>query len=139
MCCLKRPFDDQTRPRIHLESEAVLALMSATGKLEFVRGTALDLENELNPLPGRAARVRAWLETLPLAQLSDAKVEQRTAELIGLGLRSFDAFHVASAELGSAAVFCTCDDRLLATLNRNSFRIAVRAANPVDLAREVLQ
>lgn len=27
ICCLKRPFDDQSQPRIHLEAEAVLALL----------------------------------------------------------------------------------------------------------------
>jgi hypothetical protein len=45
MCCLKRPFDDQSQPRIHLESEAVLALLgAATEKVEFLRAPALDLE-----------------------------------------------------------------------------------------------
>jgi hypothetical protein len=29
MCCLKRPFDDQSQPRIRLETEAVLALLAA--------------------------------------------------------------------------------------------------------------
>lgn len=28
-CCYNRPFDDQTQDRIHLESEAVLALLRA--------------------------------------------------------------------------------------------------------------
>jgi len=47
MCCLKQPFDDQPQPRIHLESEAVLALLSAAGeKVEFLLGAALDLEND---------------------------------------------------------------------------------------------
>ena len=59
MCCLKRPFDDQSQPRIHLESEAVLAILSAHAELvEFVHSSALDLENNQNPLPTRADRVR---------------------------------------------------------------------------------
>lgn len=28
-CCYNRPFDDQTQDRIHLESEAVLAILKA--------------------------------------------------------------------------------------------------------------
>jgi len=28
VCCLNRPFDDQTQERIHLESEAVLIILS---------------------------------------------------------------------------------------------------------------
>jgi len=27
VCCLNRPFDDQTQDRIHLESEAVLLIL----------------------------------------------------------------------------------------------------------------
>lgn len=47
ICCLKRPFDDQSQPRIHLEAEAVLALLDASGKqIEFLHAAAHDLENE---------------------------------------------------------------------------------------------
>ena len=28
-CCYNRPFDDQTQDRIHIESEAVLAILKA--------------------------------------------------------------------------------------------------------------
>lgn len=69
MCCIKRPFDDQSQPRIRLESEAVVTMLAAeSAALRFVRSAALFLENEQNPLPFRAARVRRWLgaaEVLP--------------------------------------------------------------------------
>lgn len=32
VCCLNRPFDDQTQNRIHLESEAVLTILSICEK-----------------------------------------------------------------------------------------------------------
>ena len=28
VCCLNRPFDDQSQPRIHLESEAILTILA---------------------------------------------------------------------------------------------------------------
>jgi PIN domain len=116
MCCLKRPFDDQAQPRIRLESEAVLALLSApAAKIEFLRGAALDLENDQNPLAQRAAKVACWLHDLPLIDLPDASLQPRTADLMRLGFKNFDAFHVACAEHGGAEVFCSCDDRLLAS------------------------
>ena len=87
MCCLKRPFDDQSQPRIHLESEAVLALLSAgSAKAEFVRGAALDLENDQNPLAQRAAKVRLWLEAVPAVQPPVEPLDKRTKELMALGL-----------------------------------------------------
>src|SRR5438067_844857 len=97
ICCLKRPFDDQTQARVHLETEAVLALLDASGtQLEFLHAAAQDLENELNPLPSRAARVRQWLEAIPLADLADDVLQGRITELLNYGFKSFDAFHLAS-------------------------------------------
>jgi len=139
MCCLKRPFDDQGQPRIHLESEAVLSLLSAPAeRVEFLRGAALDLENEHNPLAHRAAKVATWLEALPLLEIPDASLQARTGELIAVGFKGFDAFHVACAELGGAEIFCTCDDRLLTAALRHASILKVRVVNPIELAREIL-
>jgi predicted nucleic acid-binding protein len=139
MCCLKRPFDDQSQPRIHLESEAVLALLGAGAeKVEFLRGTALDLENDQNPLVQRAAKVRLWLEALPPLEAPDSTLGERTKELIALGFKSFDALHTASAEVFGAEALCTCDDRFLAAARRHATILKVRVVNPIDLAREIL-
>jgi hypothetical protein len=65
MCCLKRPFDEQVQPRIRLESEATLALLSVeSDAIQFVRSAALLLENSLNPLKGRALKVEYWLNSV---------------------------------------------------------------------------
>ena len=56
MCCLKRPFDDQSQPRIRLETEAVLSLLAAeSATVDFIRSAALRLENRQNPIILRAA------------------------------------------------------------------------------------
>jgi hypothetical protein len=139
MCCLKRPFDDQSQPRIRLETEAVLSLLEApTGDIEFLHTAAQDLENDQNPLPSRAAKVREWLRTIQVSDLVDDVLKARIVELMGLGLKNFDAFHLASAEQASAETFVTCDDRLLTAANRHAASLKVRVVNPVDLAREVL-
>jgi hypothetical protein len=139
VCCLKRPFDDLSQPRIRLESEAVLALLAAPeALLEFVHGPAHDLENDQNPLHWRAARVRSWLESRPLVLVPDAALEARTTELMSFGVKNFDAFHLATAELSRSDAFCTTDDKLLAAGRRQASPIGVRVMNPVDLAREVL-
>jgi hypothetical protein len=116
----------------------VLALLAAPDAVaEFVRGPAHDLENEQNPLPSRAARVRLWLEGRAAVELLDSAAE-RTGELMALGMKNFDAFHVASAELAGCGAFCTTDDRLLAVARRHPAVLRVRVLNPVDLARELL-
>lgn len=139
LCCLKRPFDDQSRPRIHLESEAVLALLGAAAqKVEFVRAAALDLENDQNPVVQRAGKVRLWLEALPSLEAPQTFLANRTKELIALGFRGFDALHVASAEAVGAEALATCDDRFQAAGKRHASTLKVRVVNPIDLAREIL-
>jgi hypothetical protein len=139
LCCLKRPFDDQSQVRVHLESEAILALLSAAGsRLELVHTRAHDLENEQNKVPTRAARVREWLSATALTDLADGPTTTRTAELVALGFKSFDAFHLASAEGARSDAFATCDDRLLAAAHRHAAVLRIRVVKPVDLATEVL-
>ena len=138
LCCLKRPFDDQSQPRIHLESEAVQALLGAPpDQVEFLHAPAHDLENDQNPLPVRAQRVRQWLEAMHPAEPPDEALVRRTAELLALGFKNFDAFHLASAEGAGADVFVTWDDRLLAAARRQVASLRVRVASPLELATEI--
>ena len=138
MCCLKRPFDDQSQPRIRLESEAVLALLGAQAdRVEFLHAPAHDLENEQNPLLVRAERVRQWLTAIRLVEPPDEALAARTAELLALGFKNFDAFHLSSAEGAAADVFVTCDDRLLAGARRSAASLRVRVASPLELAAEI--
>ena len=72
MCCLKRPFDDQSQVRIHLESEAVLGLLAIeSDQVQFVRSSALIIENSLNPIRERASRVDRWLRAAPKRYLNE--------------------------------------------------------------------
>jgi len=140
MCCLKRPFDDQSQPRIRLESEAVLGLLAVEcDKLRFVRSQALMLENLQNPVRERALRVDQWLLAEPFRRIDADALVSRTAELIKLGFKNFDALHLAVAEQAGADVFACCDDRLLGVAGRNSGAIRVRAVEILELAKELLK
>ncbi len=138
VCCLNRPFDDQRHARVRLESEAVLSILSAKEKFEFVHSAAHDLENTRNPHSYRASRIRAWLDELPLIQVPEEKLLQRINELMKLGFKNFDAFHLAASELAMADVFLTCDDRLLSRARKNETGIQVRVLGPIEFAAEVL-
>lgn len=139
-CALKRPFDDQTQTRIRLEADAVLELLAAPSeRLTFVHAAAQDLENAQNPLQWRAARVGDWLASLPRADIKAGDLERRTQELMALGFRNFDAFHLASAELANADVFATTDDRIVALGRRHTRLLGVRVVDVVSLALEVFR
>lgn len=140
MCCLKRPFDDQSQPRIRLESEAVLSLLAAESDgVRFVRSMALVLENSRNPVFWRAARVARWLSGGDLAEAPEAGLEQRAEQLMALGCRNFDSLHLASAEAAGAQALATCDDQFLATAARHQGKIRTRVVGVIELAQEVLR
>jgi len=139
MCCLKRPFDDQSQPRIRLESEAVLGLVAVeSANCRFVRSPALLLENSHNPVKERAARVNEWLTAGPALMPDLNLLQTRTADLIRLGFKNFDALHAASAEQARADVLVSCDDRFLSAGVRHARILKVRFVGILDLAKELL-
>jgi hypothetical protein len=139
MCCLKRPFDDQSQPRIRLESEAVLTILAREpDSVQFVRSTALVLENNLNPIRERALKVGHWLTGAPLWQPKNLQeLQRRVSEFVGLGLKSFDALHLASAEEASAELFVSTDDRLLTIAKRNQGKLRTKPCALLECVREI--
>jgi len=55
-CCFNRPFDDQSRLRIRLESEAKMAIQESIqlGIYALVWSYVMDYENHKNPFPERS-------------------------------------------------------------------------------------
>ncbi|MFZ3115003.1 MAG: hypothetical protein WA133_13160 [Syntrophales bacterium] len=51
LCCFSRPFDDQSQPRIYLETEAKLFIQRKIkdGEIELAWSYMLDYENSANP------------------------------------------------------------------------------------------
>lgn len=139
MCAVKRPFDDQSQPRVALETTAVLALVAAVhaGHHTALRSTTLDAENENNPHAKRRSSVQAWLNSLPLIRTPISIIESRASELIRLGAKPQDAMHLSWSENAGADVFVTTDDGLLALSKRPECKIRVRVIDPITLVREL--
>ncbi|MDM8552266.1 type II toxin-antitoxin system VapC family toxin [Desulfobacterales bacterium HSG2] len=55
-----------------------------------------------------------------------------------LGIRAYDALHIACAEQGGADVFLSTDDRLVKAAKRNSEATNVRVENPLIWLQEVI-
>ncbi len=139
VCCLNRPFDDQTQDRIHLEAEAVVLILARfqAGEWEWVSSEAVDFEVEQIPDAARRANVQLLLgharRTVPVTQAETERMQQ----LVALGFRSMDALHIACAEAAAADVFLSTDDRLLRRAARGAAQLQVRAENPLTWLREV--
>ena len=137
VCCLNRPYDDQSQLRIRLESEAVVLILSAVEQRhhELITGEALDLENGNSPNDERRRRVRDTLRLAKHVVVVDAEAAARAMQLVSNGFGAYDALHIASAEAGGAAVLLTTDDGLIR--KARSYRgLRVRVCNPLEWIRE---
>ena len=138
-CSLHRLLDDKSQPRIALEAEAILAILSLceNEQLTLMSSDILTFEVERNPHPQRKAFVSEILvRTKQTIRLSEA-VEQRAKILEQGGLKALDALHLAAAEAEQVDYFCTCDDRFLKKARARP-DIGVRVVSPLELAQEVL-
>jgi hypothetical protein len=140
LCCLKRPFDLQEQPIVRLQTEAVLSILALPpGTVELVQSPALLLENSLNPNQARREAVALWLSAAVGITVDETDLSTRIDELLAKGFKSFDAFHLASAELSSAAVFLTVDLPLLRLASRVAGELRVPVTDPVHFIEEMSQ
>ena len=114
-CCLQRPLDDQTQPRIRVESEAVLALLNVVQSGGIVLLNSEALEYEMRRIPDKM-RCNEVIAVLALAEerleLTEATVAL-AASLEKKGIDPMDAVHLAFASVAKADYFTSCDDKLL--------------------------
>jgi hypothetical protein len=139
ICCIKRPWDDQTQPRVAAETVAVLSVMkaAAAGSHTCLRSPAHDFENSLNPDPRRAAAVAEWLAALPQPDPASEAVDSMFQIFRAAGVKQMDAYHLAWAMHGAADVLVTCDDRFLSQANRLVSSPPPRIMDPLAFVREI--
>ena len=96
-CCLQRPLDDQTQPRIKVETEAVLAILAfvQTGDLSLLNSEALEYEVSRIPDEVRRNEVMAVLALASERLEIHDEAEARAESLEIRGVRSMDAVHLA--------------------------------------------
>ncbi|KLU59283.1 hypothetical protein CEB3_c42690 [Peptococcaceae bacterium CEB3] len=137
VCCLNRPFDDQTQDKIRIESDAILAILAKciSGEWQLLSSEVLDIEIENTPDKWKKSKV---YELYKLAEekimLNDA-IAKRAAEIQMSGIKSFDSLHLASAEYSKADVFLTTDRNLVHIAGR--LKLNIITENPLNWFMEV--
>ena len=129
-----RPFDDQTQPKIHLETQAVIVILQMVENklIELVSSSVLEYENSRNPDKLSRAAMNRYLQMAKVKQLVDESIKQRGLQLERQGIKAVDALHVACAEALNSDYFLTCDKRLI---NRCT-SLTLKTLNPVDFILE---
>ena len=140
VCCLNRPQDDQTQPRVRIETEAVLAILDKIHANEWtgIRSHVHVLENTACPDQSKRDAVEQSLLLMQEQGDWSEEIVQRAEEIAASGIKTLDALHVASAEFSQADVMLTTDDRLLRAVQRNSRQVFIRVLNSAVWLPEVL-
>jgi predicted nucleic acid-binding protein len=131
-----RPFDDQTQPRIWLETLAfsIILQMVESETALLITSTVIDYETGRNP--HRLGRI--WVKKVMALsaehQLVDPSIKQRAIILEQSGLTPLDALHLACAETAGSDYFVTCDDRLINRYQRID-RQELVVCNPTEFIR----
>lgn len=130
-----RPFDDQTQPKIFLETQAVIIIlqMVEVKVVELISSSVLEYENSRNPYPIKQEAMNRYLQLAELRQEVNESIGKRAEELEKDGLKAIDALHVACAEAVNSDYFITCDKRLI---NRCS-KLTMKVMNPADFVLEM--
>jgi hypothetical protein len=138
LCCLNRPFDDQSQARIALESQAVVLILEKVDKGEHVlcNSAALVVEHSLSPRTQVRLEIEVLLERASVWIAHDKALDERAAELRKAGFKEFDPYHVAAAEAAGCDFSVTCDDKFLKASRRNADKMSVAVTDPIQLVSE---
>lgn len=137
MCVCNRSFDEQSQPRIVIETQifVVLLLMVSQDHLELINSFALAYENSRNPKVENGRKISDFLKYATEYVLFDEEIVNRALGYEKMGIDGMDALHVACAEKTKADFFVSCDDKLLKKLQRIR-DVGVACASLIDVASQ---
>ena len=131
-CCLNRPFDEQTDEKVILETEAILGIIDRCETDEdwsFFSSDVLDDEISRIVYPVKKQKVLAIYHSASThVDLNDTIIQQAKIHE-RLGLRPFDALHLACAEYAQADVLLTTDKKFI--LKTKQMKLITRVVNPL--------
>ena len=136
-CMFNRPFDDQSNIKIRLETEVKLKIQEniRLGIYELVCSYILDYKNEKNPFRERREQIGKWKKYAHTDMEAEDGIIHLANSLNQLGLKKFDALHIACAITAGADYFLATDKGIL---KKAGVIKAIQVKDPIDFIREVL-
>jgi predicted nucleic acid-binding protein len=133
---LNRIFDDQSQPRIYLESSSMLVVfvLIENQVVDIVSSDVLLFENLQNPHNERRTFVGLVLERAKSFHAINDKILKRAQEIEVCGIIGLDSLHLACAELLEADCFVTCDDKIL-----KKYRGNLDVKNPTEFVMDIIK
>lgn len=140
LCCFNRPFDDQTQEKIHLESEAVLIILSnSPQRWELVGSEVIDFEISKIPEEERRKKVQLLTRSIKEKQKLTEKLIQRAKSIEETGIKPIDSLHIASAEFLESDYMITTDSKIIKKYQQHrEFFEKIKIYNPISFLTEEL-
>jgi predicted nucleic acid-binding protein len=140
-CCYNRPYDDQTQERVHLEGEAVLAIINKYGRndYEIIGSSVLDIEIEQIENMEKQEKVKNFYEQTISRKIGyNIDILKRVKELSEQSkIRTLDRFHLSFAEYAGVDVLLTTDDKFEKACSKLNLNISV--INPLSFLLEEMR
>jgi len=114
-CAFNRPYDDQTKLKIYLETQSKLEIQMEilNGNYNLVWSYMLEYENNANPYMYKKNRIAEWKEIAKenIEATDDLKALAKKIQSKGIGKK--DSIHIACALKANVDYFITTDTQLL--------------------------
>ena len=140
VCCLNRPFDDQSYDRIRLESRAVSLILEGVEAKRFLWYGSEIVFDEIENTPDHIKKndMLSLCKDISEVILLTEGIEVRGRQLCEKGFSAYDALHLASCEAAGVDIFLTVDDKLIKRTVRLGNEIGVKVGNPLLWIKEMV-
>lgn len=138
-CSVQRPLDDRSQPRINVEAEAIVTILSLVeaGCVQLLSSEVLEFEIRRTPDVKRRIRTTEILSVASGTAEISASTRAKAKEIMSLGIKPADALHVAVSIENRVRYFCTCDDKLLNKLKALNRTQQPYFVSPLELLVEL--
>ena len=133
-CSLCRPFDDQSKLRIKIETEAVQFIFEQIKKkkVKWIASEVLEFEiNQINNLEKRI-KILSFLKFANSKIKYSDKIEEKALQIEKKGFNLLDALHISCSISSSAKYFITTDYEILKLAKRYKSDFSIQFVNPLD-------
>jgi len=130
-CCYNRPFDEQGDMRVVIETLAKLLVQRQMrmGEVEYAWSDVLDYEIEQSKKLERTRLIWPWKHGAAVYIRANEEIRIRANDFQAMGIKPFDALHLACAEHAGCDWFLTVDRGILKKLSAVG---TMRVANPIE-------
>ena len=139
VCCLNRPFDDQTQDRVHLEAEAVLSILRHLEENTWAWVSSSVVLYEVNQIPNddRKHRILRLCDKASYVIKMNEDISAISEKLKKLGFKTYDALHLACANVAGVDVFLSTDDKLVKKARNNKDLPNMLIDNPLKWIQNI--